>query len=796
MDANNRQSTTKQQTRQQPGHKSGQKPKTKKQKKVKKHPKFWFVFKIVLLLGLLTAVALTIILYLKYGDAVITAKNDAQALVDASSPETFRAAETSIVFDKNGKQIATLKGDKDVFYVGLDSIPQAAIDAFIVTEDKKFEKHNGIDLKAIAAAFWELVKHKGEITRGASTITQQLAKNVFLTNERTVARKVKEIFISLALEKKYSKDQIMEFYLNNIYFANGYYGIEAASRGYFNKSCDELSLGEIVFLCSIPNSPTKYDPIVNMENTLDRKNRILDQMLEDEKISDTEYNNAYNTEIKLNTPKVKKRNFVETYVMNCAVKALMKLQGFVFENKITSVTEQADYDERYSDLYGECQQALYRSGYRIYTSIDMKKQKILQQTINDELKTNESKSEDGMYEFQGAGVCIDNDTGKVVAVVGGRSQNITGYTFNRAYQSYRQPGSSIKPLVIYTPAFERDYTPNDIVKDEPIKDGPKNSNGKFSGNISIRRAVEASTNTVAWKLFEELKPEVCMNYLLKMNFSKIVEKDYTLSSSLGGLTNGVSPVEMASAYAAIENKGVFREPTCIVTITDSEGKLLVGDDLFDEKQVYTSEAAVTMTDVLRGVLTSGTGRGYALPEMACAGKTGTTDEKKDGWFVGYTPYYTTSVWVGCDIPKSMDDLLGNTYPLRIWNKFMSEIHNSLEKIDFPKPAGLENLKPDKDNNPTESPDPEDDEDNEPDDLDESDDFDYVPDEPEADNVPDGIATDIPQSAPTQPPVVTEVPAPTPTVAVPQVPVTPSPIPNPAAPADAINDPPEATVPAA
>lgn len=763
--------------------------KARKHKKIRKHPRLWLILKICLLLFLLTAVAVTLFLYYRYGDSVIAAKNDAQAIVDSSTPDTFRAAETSIVYDKNGKQIATLKGDKDMYYVELGSIPRAAVDAFVVTEDKKFETHHGIDIKAIVAAFWALVKHNGEITRGASTITQQLAKNMFLNNEQTVSRKVKEIFIALELEKKYSKDQIMEFYLNNIYFANGYYGIEAASRGYFSKSCNELSLAEIVFLCSIPNSPTKYDPIVNINNTIERKNRILDQMLADEKITDAEYSNAYNAKIKLNTPEVKKRNYVETYVMNCAVKALMKLQGFKFSYKLVSSSKQKDYDERYSDLYSECQQALYRSGYRIYTSIDMKKQKKLQKVINEELSTNDSKSDDGIFQFQGAGVCIDNDTGKVIAAVGGRSQSVQGYTFNRAYQSYRQPGSSIKPLIIYTPAFERDYTPYSIEKDVPIKDGPKNSNQKYMGNISLRRAVEYSTNTVAWNLFGKLTPEVCMKYLLDMHFTKIDKKDYTQSSALGGLTKGVSPVEMASAYATIENSGVFREPTCIVTITDSQGKLLVGDDMFDEKEVYKPEAAKVMTNVLEGVFTSGTGRGFALTDMSNAGKTGTTNDKKDGWFVGYTPYYTTAVWVGCDIPTSMDDLLGNTYPARIWNKFMTEIHESLENEEFPKPKGMSVSYPVKKQKPVKTEKPEgSDEDNEPDDIDDSEDFEYLPEEPADTDVPDTLPTEVPQEQPTEPSVQSTNPPAAPDV---QQPAHDTPTSVPAVPAVAPADTPAA-----
>lgn len=695
--------------------------KKKKTKKPKKHPRLSFAIKISLLVLLLTAVIVTILLYMRYGDEIIESRQLAVELVGNSTKDTFRAAETSLVYDESGKQIARLKGDKDMYYVSLEQIPQAAKDAMLVTEDKSFYSHIGIDLKAISAAFFSLVKNKGDIKRGASTITQQVAKNVFLTNERTWTRKITEIFMALELEKKYTKDEILEFYLNNIYFAQGYYGIEAASKGYFNKSCNELSLAQIIFLCSIPNSPTRYDPIENYDNTLERKNRILDQMLADGKITDVEYNEAYNEKIKLTRPKVKKRNFVETYTMNCTVKALMKVKGFVFKNIFKSDEEQTEYNELYNDTYSECQQQLFRSGYRIYTSLDMEKQSALQRSINEQLEGDTEKNEDGLYTFQGAGVCIDNDTGKVVAAVGGRSQTSLGYTFNRAFQSYRQPGSSIKPIIVYTPSLERGYSPYDTVKDEPIEDGPKNSTGRYLGNITIKTAVEQSVNTVAWKLFEELTPEIAINYLLRMNFARISRNDYNMASALGGLTNGVSPVEMASAYATIENSGIYREPTCIVTITDADGNVIVNDEDFEEKKIYDKEAAETMTTILEGVIKNGTGRGFALNDMPCAAKTGTTNDKKDGWFAGYTPYYTTVVWVGNDIPESRSDLLGNTYPARIWHQYMSEIHQSLEYRDFERTSEPEE-KETKEPKPTKKPKEEEEEpdvdieDNEPDDI--------------------------------------------------------------------------------
>lgn len=657
--------------------------KKKKQKKVLSagQKRLKLIVKVVLLLLLLTILAVGIFLYMKYGREALKFREEAITLVRQSTAETFRQSETSEVYDTNGKLITTLKGEKDTYYLEYDEIPDIAIEAMISIEDKKFRKHFGVDIKAVIRAAKEYIVNKGEITQGGSTITQQLSRNIFLTHEVSWERKVKEIFIAMEIEKKYTKDQIMEFYLNNIYFGTGYYGIQAASKGYFSKEVDELSLSQIAFLCAIPNNPTLYDPFDNMENTLGRRNRILKQMNEDGVIGDQQFYDASHEEIELNVSKKKKQNYIETYVYNCAIKALMKNQGFTFRYTFSSDEEKERYQERYDDVYSMCQQSLYSAGYRIYTSIDKKKQKELQAAVDDTLADFKSKNEEGIYELQSAATCIDNETGRVVAIVGGRSQKTTGYTLNRAYQSYRQPGSSIKPLIIYTPLFERDYTPDTIVEDRKAEDGPKNSSGVYSGKITVRTAVEQSKNTVAWNLFTELTPNVGLQYLLNMNFARISPNDYYPAASLGGFTNGVSTVEMASAFGTLANDGVFREPTCIVSIVDSRGNEIVGSSQ-EKKVIYDKEAARTMTDVLTGVLTNGTGRGLAIPGMSCAGKTGTTDDKKDGWFVGYTPYYTTSVWVGYDMPKQLDSLGGSTYPGSIWNAFMVKIHEGLSDPGF------------------------------------------------------------------------------------------------------------------
>ncbi|WP_455715955.1 PBP1A family penicillin-binding protein [Anaerosporobacter sp.] len=667
-------------------------PKTKKQLKREKAIKFRkqhpilhhmkFAFKVLCLVLLIAVLILILLFYNKYGKKILQMQSEARHFVSESTLDTFRATETSVVYGANGKVISELKGEKDLYYLDYSDIPQDVVDAFITIEDKNFLKHNGVDLKANLRAVLALIKNRGAIKQGASTITQQLSRNIFLTHTVSWERKIEEIFIATELEKKYEKWQILEFYINNIYFANGYYGIQAASEGYFSKEVKDLTLSEIAFLCAIPNNPTVFDPIDNYDNTISRRNKILKQMYEDGKISKAKYEKAYDQEIKLDLKKIKKKDYVETYVNHSATKALMKERGFTFRYNFEDEDDEADYNERYTSLYNECQQSLYRSGYRIYTSINMTQQKLLQNSVDEALANFTDKTDDGVYKLQASAVSIDNETGYVTAIVGGRKQNSTGYTLNRAFQSYRQPGSAIKPLIVYTPALENGHYPEETVVDKKFEGGPSNSNGVYSGKITLRKAVEQSKNTIAWKLFEELTPKVGLSYLKRMNFAKLDKNDYYPASSLGGFTNGVSAVEMASAYATLANDGIYREPTCIVKITDSEGNVIVASEKSDY-QVYDKNAARTMTNMLTGVVKYGTGKGLSIPNMDTAGKTGTTNDKKDGWFVGYTPYYTTSVWVGYDMPQTLEGLMGSTYPGQIWYKFMTQIHEGLERMSFP-----------------------------------------------------------------------------------------------------------------
>lgn len=656
--------------------------KVKKQKRQKNPVEraIGIVIKIIIALLLAIVVIGGVLIYMKYGKKLIAMESDAKKIVSKSTMETFRQNETSIIYDANGNIMSKLKGEKDVYYIKYSDIPQVAVDAITSIEDKNFFKHKGYDLKAIIRAGLAYIKNKGVITQGGSTITQQLARNIFLSFEESWQRKAREIFIAIELEKKYTKKEIMEFYLNNIYFANGYYGIQSAALGYFGKGVNSLSLSQITFLLSIPNSPTRYNPYENIEGTLARRDRILDQMVLDGKITEAQASKAKSEEIKLKAPKVEKSSYALTFALDRAVKALMKSEGFNFRYSFNSDEERKAYNENYSEVYSSCQTRLYSGGYRIYTSIDPEKQKLLQDTVDGGLSVSSEKSKAGIYSLQGAAVTIDNSSGRVVAIVGGRSQKLKGSTLNRAYQSFRQPGSTIKPLIVYTPAFEQGYTPESMVKDEKIEGGPVNADGVFSGNMTVLDALAKSKNTVAWKLFTEISPAIGIGKLLDMGFSAIADTDYYPSAALGGFTKGVNAVEMASAYAAIENGGEFREPTCIMKMTDSSGNDIVADGFYQKgtsKYIYDENACKMMITCMEAVMTKGTGVGGKLATMPCAGKTGTTNDSKDLWFVGFTKYYTTSVWVGYDIPRSLAGLSYTATPLGIWKTYMDSINNGL-----------------------------------------------------------------------------------------------------------------------
>ena len=611
----------------------------------------------------------------------------AEEVVNNATYDSFKLQESSYIYDVDGKLICKLKADQDSSYISYNEIPSAFIDAFVAVEDRSFWDNSGIDFKGIARILYNFVKTGGEEVHGASTITQQLARNIFLTHEVSLERKGKEMLIAMKLTSKFTKEEIMEFYCNDICFANTYYGISAAAKGYFNKNVNELTLSEICYLCAIPNSPEYYNPYKYPERALERRDKILGDMMELGLISRVEYNRAINEEIVIEKPSFEFNNYMTTYAIDCAVQYIMKENEFEFKYKYTDEADYNNYKKEYAEAYENAKYELVTGGYKVYTSLDPEIQNNIQLILDEKLAFDEEINEEtGIYELQGAVTCIDNSNGKVVAVVGGRSQDTDGvYSLNRAFQSYRQPGSSIKPLIVYAPAIISGYTPNSMVQNIDVataKVKGVNVQELTGPEMTLRRALEQSKNGVAWQLFDKITPQVALSYITEMQFSNICPDDYYNSAALGGLTYGVTTAEMASAFSTLVNHGYYRDPSCIIKMIDRNG-----DDIYREensRQIYNEVAADTTIDMMTGVLIRGTASKlgwYNSTKTVAACKTGTTNNSKDGWLCGSTPYYSIAVWVGYDTPKTLNNLWGSTYPAQIWKDSMLSVISDLEVIE-------------------------------------------------------------------------------------------------------------------
>lgn len=629
------------------------------------------------------------------GQTLIGCMREAKDLVDSSTPDTFRLAQTSYIYSDDGTQLAALAESEDATYLSYEDIPADVVNAFVSVEDRTFWNNSGVDYKGILRVCVNYVKTKGQVAEGASTITQQLARGTFLSNEKTLSRKIKEIFIARQLTKKYTKEQIMEFYCNSCCFANGIYGVEDASQKYFGRSVSDLSLSETAYICAIPNRPEYYNPLKNSENAISRRNKILQDMYECDYITKDAGDAALAENItvaEVSDEEDTFYNYEATYAINCAIRYLMKQDGFEFKSHFEDDADYDTYNTYYDEMYKQAKHKLYTGGYKVTTTMNLKAQKNLQKIFDKELAFNTKVDEStGIYQFQGAMTVIDNETGKVVAMIGGRSQDELQqtYSLNRGFQSFKQPGSSIKPLVIYTPALEEGYDANSTLTEIDVKAAKKSTSEKISKmsgkKMSLRYAVEDSKNGCAYSLYNIITPKVGLSYIENMNFSKIVQQDYTLSSGLGGLHHGTNTVEMANAYSTLENHGEYRQADCISSILDASGNEIYEEP--ESKTVYTRSASDQMTDILEGVLNSSAGTAKGLKwssasDVAAAAKTGTTNDNNVAWFCGYTPYYTISVWVGYDYPKSVKGLWGNTYPAYIWKEAMLYMIDGKDEADF------------------------------------------------------------------------------------------------------------------
>ena len=606
--------------------------------------------------------------------------------------QDFHMLSDTEIYDKNDQLIGLINAGH-YEYVPISQISMNLQNAYIAQEDRRFKSHTGVDWIATFRAGLALVKNRGEITQGGSTITQQVVKNTYLTQEQSFTRKIVEILLAPEIEKKYSKADIMEFYCNTNFYGNHCYGVEAASRYYFGKDASDLESYEAAVLVGISNSPTAYNPVRNPEASLKKRNDVLHSMLEVGYLSEDAYESAISQPLSIvqEEGEGSNENYMSSYAIHCAALALMKLDNFEFQYIFKDKSDYDTYIENYQATYTEKADDIRAGGYRIYTTLDQDLQTALQSQLDNVLSPYTELQDNGKYALQGAGVIVDNMTNSVVAVVGGRG---TEDVYNRAYLSARQPGSTIKPLIDYAPAFDTgEYYPARLVDDHKWADGPSNSGGSYYGNVSVREALNRSLNTVAWQILTDIGVDYGLNYLGEMEFQKLTYIDNDVPSlSIGGFTNGVRVVDMAKGYSTLANGGVYNDQTCIRKMDHEHNGELTKNLKPHSQVVYQQDSAYMLTDILKGTLTESYGTGYGLAlenGMPAAGKTGTTNSSKDTWFCGYTRYYTTAVWVGYDTPRAMPGIYGKTYAGKIWKQVMDQIHEGKELLDWEQPATVE-----------------------------------------------------------------------------------------------------------
>lgn len=642
------------------------------------------------------------ILYARFLPMYEDACEQAYEKLSNLNENSFHMFSNTIIYDKDGKKIGEIDSGS-YKYVKINKISPYIQYGYISTEDKKFMEHGGVDLQSILRAGISLVTNDGEIRQGGSTITQQVIKNNLLTQKQTFSRKLTEVLVAPALERKFTKADIMEFYCNSNYYGNRCYGVETASKFYFGCSAKDISLAQAAMLCGISNSPNNYNPIASMKLAKEKQTQVLNNMLAEGYITQKEYDKAKKEEITIVglDAKASSENYMVSYAINCATLQLMRDNDFPFQYTFANQKEQETYNKKYSSEYRKRSAEIRAGGYKLYTSLDRKVQQKLQESVSQNLATfTEKNKKTKKYALQSAAMCIDNETQFVVAVVGGRT---TGDQYNRAFLSKRQPGSTIKPLLDYAPAIDNGvingstiYRDQKVYWDDTNKKSysPSNSGGGYRGNVSIREALARSINTVAFQVYKDIGSDIALGYLDKMQFSSLSYADNTAPAvSLGGFTYGVSVDDMCRGYATLENNGKMSSRTCLLRIEhETNGTVYEAPELEEsETEVFSADTSFIMKDIMQGTFNEGYGTGHSgyNDKQIYAGKTGTTSSNKDAWFCGFSPYYTTAVWIGYDTPRKMPGMYGNTYPLRIWSSFMNSVHKNKETQNFIIPNTIE-----------------------------------------------------------------------------------------------------------
>jgi penicillin-binding protein 1A len=578
-------------------------------------------------------------------------------LPDISRMADYQPSRSTRVLARDGSQLASLFKENRV-WIPIEQVPIRVRNAFVATEDRNFYQHHGVDLFGIARA--ALADWRHERFQGASTITQQLARRLFLSDEVTYARKIQEILLAIEIERYYTKNEILERYLNIIYFGAGAYGVEAASHTYFGTGVERLTIAQAALLAGLPAAPSDYSPFVNLDHAKQRQEHVLERMVASGFITREQEREE-----------------------------LARPLGLIQERPAGLQSYKYPYFTTYVTHLLEAQfgtQATFEGGLQVYTTLDPHLQQFAEEAVNWGIGRAQNE---GIGASQGALVALRPSTGEILAMVGGAGGFTLKNQFNRAWQSRRQPGSSFKAYV-YTAAIDSGMTPITIMDDSPISypmgDGtrwaPQDDDHRYLGAIPLRYALAQSRNVVAVRLAEKLGIDKVIEYAKRMGVKAPLEAN--LSLALG--TSGVSPLDQAAGFATLANAGIHIDPSPIRVVRDAIGTAVLDNTYPQQIEVVSAGTAYIVTSMLQSVIKEGTGYPNADIGRPAAGKTGTTSDYRDAWFVGYTPDLVAAVWIGNDNYRRMNESYGGNIPARIWARFMKAALAKVPKHEFMLPG--------------------------------------------------------------------------------------------------------------
>jgi len=592
-----------------------------------------------------------------------------RSLPSVTALETLQPIQGTKIYDDNDEPMTELHVERRIL-VPLAQIPQSLRDAILATEDRRFYSHWGIDPIGVARAVIQNYR-RGRIVEGGSTITQQLTKVLFLTPDKSLERKLKEAVLALELERRYSKDRILEMYLNQVYFGHGSYGVEAAARTFFGKPVSELTVKESALIAGLPRAPSNYSPFDRADAAKRRREVVLRRMVDFGVLKDEESKRLAKTDLGLIPPE--RRRTTGQYFVDYVQQSLEAKYG--------------------PDL-------VLKGGLNVYTTLSPTMQLAAEQSLRDGLKALQGRSAQARpgESPEGAVITVEPQTGYVKAMVGG--SDFLRSEFNRAVQAKRQPGSAFKPF-IYIAALEAGFTPASQIEDSPVSYTvggsqplwkPENYDRKFRGSTTLQQAIEESVNVVTIKLQERIGLAKTIQVARRLGIASPL--DVNLSLALG--TSDLSLLELTSAYGVLANQGVWMPPVTIRYVTDAQGKLLE-EHVPEGREAIAPETAYVITHMLRGVVERGTGQAAKALGRPIAAKTGTTNDYSNAWFIGFTPRLATGVWVGYDRPRSLGkDETGSRVAVPIWVSYMGRVLGDSPKEDFPVPDRVVSLLIDED----------------------------------------------------------------------------------------------------